>query len=75
MFVLCVVIWLVSGATGQFWPAWVAIFPALTLLRGGWRLYGPAPELDHLEQELQARRRLRAEHRGQALQRRAGRHR
>ena len=57
VFVLCTVIWLASGATGQFWPIWVAIFPALTLVRNGWRLYGPEPELDRVERELERRAR------------------
>ncbi len=53
VFVLCCVIWLASGATGSFWPVWVAIFPVLALLQNGWRLYGPAPELDRVEAELE----------------------
>jgi Domain of unknown function (DUF1707) len=56
VFVLCTVIWLLSGANGQFWPVWVAIFPALALIRNGWRLYGPAPELERVERELARRR-------------------
>ena len=56
VFFICTVIWLLSGA-GEFWPVWVAIFPALTLVRNGWRLYGPAPELDRVEAELAARER------------------
>jgi hypothetical protein len=52
-FIVCTVIWLASGASGQFWPIWVAIFPAVWLLRNGWRLYGPAPELDRVERELE----------------------
>lgn len=53
VFFVCTVIWLASGAHGQFWPIWVAIFPALTLLRNGWRLYGPAPEPDRVARELE----------------------
>ena len=44
----------------------VALIP---LIRNGWRLYGPAPELDQVERELDARDRkneLRTELRGQA---------
>jgi len=59
VFVLCAVIWAASGAHGSFWPIWVAIFPALALLRNGWRLYGPAPELERVEQELAERERRR----------------
>jgi hypothetical protein len=57
LFVLCTVIWLTSGANGQFWPIWVALVVLIPLLRNGWRLYGPAPELDRVERELESRRR------------------
>ena len=57
LFVLCTVIWLSSGAHGQFWPIWVALVDLIPLLRNGWRLYGPAPELDRVERELEARQR------------------
>jgi Domain of unknown function (DUF1707) len=55
LFLLCTVVWLVSGATGQFWPIWVALVVLIPLLRNGWRLYGPAPQLDQVERELEAR--------------------
>jgi hypothetical protein len=82
IFVLCTVIWLVSGASGQFWPIWVLLVALIPLVRNGWRLYGPAPELDQVERELEARRRrdeqrnqLRSEARGHAVtERRAARH-
>src|SRR5437763_2830583 len=51
VFLLCTLIWLASGAHGQFWPIWVAIFPVLALVRNGWRLYGPVPELDRVGRE------------------------
>jgi hypothetical protein len=57
LFVICTVIWAASGAHGQFWPIWVALVVLIPLLRNGWRLYGPAPELDRVERELDARRR------------------
>ena len=57
LFLLCTVIWLVSGANGQFWPIWVALVALIPLVRNGWRLYGPAPELDRVERELEARQR------------------
>ena len=57
LFVVCVVIWLASGAHGQFWPIWVALVTLIPLLRNGWRLYGPAPQLDRVERELEARER------------------
>jgi DUF1707 SHOCT-like domain len=57
LFLLCTVIWLVDGASGQFWPIWVALVALIPLLRNGWRLYGPAPELDRVERELESRQR------------------
>jgi hypothetical protein len=54
-FVICTVVWLASGATGAFWPVWVALVAVLPLLRNGWHLYGPAPELDRVERHLQRR--------------------
>lgn len=57
LFLLCTAIWAASGAHTPFWPIWIAIFPVLALLRNGWRLYGPAPELDRVERELDRRRR------------------
>lgn len=69
-FVVCTVIWLASGAQGAFWPIWVALVGLMPLLRNGWRLYGPAPELDRVEHELS--RRERGEDR---RRRRGGRHR
>jgi DUF1707 SHOCT-like domain len=80
VFLFCTVIWLVSGASGQFWPIWVALVALIPLLRNGWRLYGPAPELDRVERELEARRQrderkkqLRSQARGGALDRHAAR--
>jgi hypothetical protein len=55
-FVLCTAIWLVSGASGQFWPVWVLLVVALTLVRTGWALYGPAPDLDAVERRLDAQK-------------------
>jgi DUF1707 SHOCT-like domain len=62
VFAVCVIVWTVSGAQGQFWPIWVAIIVLIPLLRNAWRLYGPAPELDRVERELERRSR-HAEHR------------
>ena len=81
LFLFCTVIWLVSGASGQFWPIWVALVALIPLVRNGWRLYGPAPELDRVEREIEARHRrdeqrnqLRSEARGHAVsERRAAR--
>jgi len=57
VFAICVIVWTTSGAHGQFWPIWVAIIVLIPLLRNAWRLYGPAPELDRVERELDRRAR------------------
>ncbi len=69
LFVICTVVWAVDGATGQFWPIWVALIALIPLLRNGWRLYGPSPQLDRVEQELERR----ARHGGRGRHRRSGR--
>jgi len=51
-FLICTVVWAASGAEGAFWPAFLLIFPALFLIRNGWRLYGPAPDLERVQLEL-----------------------
>ena len=61
-FFACVAIWLGSGANGGFWPAWVALIALIPLVRNAWRLYGPAPELERVEEELR-RARARARRR------------
>jgi hypothetical protein len=59
-FFVCVAVWLAGGASGGFWPAWVALIALIPLLRNAWRLYGPAPELERVEDELRrARQRAR----------------
>ncbi len=69
LFAVCTVIWLASGATGQFWPIWVAIVFLLSLVRNGWALFGPAPDLEAVERDLNRRREHRLE-RGQSRHRR-----
>lgn len=54
---VCVGIWLIDGAQGQFWPVWVAIVVLIPLIRNLWRLYGPAPQFDRVERELEHRAR------------------
>jgi hypothetical protein len=67
LFAVCVVVWAASGShRGMFWPIWVALVTVLPLLRNGWRLYGPDPQLDRVERELESRERRAA--------RRAARH-
>jgi hypothetical protein len=57
LFLVCTLIWVASGASGQFWPVWVLLLTVLSLFRTGWSLYGPAPDLDAVEARLDARRR------------------
>jgi hypothetical protein len=71
---LCTAIWLIDGARGQFWPVWVMIVVLIPLLRNGWRLYGPAPDLDRVEAELERRER-HAERQSRRAERRARRRR
>jgi hypothetical protein len=61
-FVICALIWAASGASGEFWPAWVLIFPLIFIAGNLWRLYGPAPELDRVQAELQRRGHGRGRH-------------
>ncbi len=57
----CVAIWLASGASGTFWPAWVLIAWGLVLARGAWRTLGPASSLrdEQLDEARRGRRRRR----------------
>ncbi len=67
-FLVCTVIWLASGAEGEFWPAFLLIFPVLYLVQNAWRLYGPAPDLERVHRELErgpGRRRHHRSHRHQ----------
>ena len=50
-------IWVLTGASGYFWPAWVALFAVVALIRNGWRLYGPGADLDAIEAELEQKKR------------------
>ena len=45
-------IWLLSGADSDFWPAWTLLIAFVPLLRNGWHLYGPSPDLDRVEANL-----------------------
>jgi Domain of unknown function (DUF1707) len=62
LFAVCLVIWISDGAQGQFWPVWVAIIVLIPLIRNVWRLYGPAPQFDRVERELEARSRRGERH-------------
>ena len=56
-FLICTVVWLGSGASGFFWPIFVLLACMIPLYRYGWRLYGPAPDFESVERELESRRR------------------
>jgi hypothetical protein len=56
-FLICTLIWLFSGASGSFWPAWTLLIALIPLVRNGWHLYGPAPDLDQVERNLAEQRR------------------
>jgi hypothetical protein len=70
LFVICTAVWVASGAQGQFWPVWVLIVVLITVVRSGWALYGPAPDLDAVERRLDARQ----AHHGSRDERRYDRH-
>lgn len=72
--VVCVGIWLANGADGSFWPGFVIFFSLLPLLRDGWRLLGPDPDLEGLERRLEHRREHDDRRRGKG-HRRGGPHR
>jgi hypothetical protein len=65
-FLIATAIWLLAGADGKFWPGWLLLLALIPLLRNGWRLYGPAPELDrvaqHLDRDNRRRERRRERH-------------
>ncbi|MGO9957336.1 MAG: DUF1707 domain-containing protein [Solirubrobacteraceae bacterium] len=73
LFVVCTLIWLASGASGSFWPVWVLIVVVLSLVRDGWALFGPAPDLDAVEANLEARRARRTSERQRRAERRGRR--
>jgi uncharacterized membrane protein YccC len=54
-FIICTLIWAASGANDSFWPVWVLIFPLVFLAGNIWRLYGPAPQIERVQAELQRR--------------------
>jgi hypothetical protein len=67
---VCAVIWASAGAHGMFWPIWVALVCLLPLIRTGWRLYGPAPDLERVEQDLASMRGRRQRHEARQAARR-----
>jgi hypothetical protein len=56
-FLICTAVWAFAGAESDFWPVWLLLLPLIAIVRNGWRLYGPAPDLDALEEELAKKRR------------------
>jgi hypothetical protein len=62
VFAVCTVLWITGGASGFFWPVFVALVCVLPLIRTGWRLYGPAPDLDRVEADLASMRRRGEQH-------------
>jgi hypothetical protein len=57
-FLICLVVWTMTSPGGYFWPMWVALAVIVPLIRSGWRLYGPAADLDALERDLERRHQL-----------------
>lgn len=41
--VVCVVVWLATGAAGSFWPKWILLGSAVRLAFYAWAEMGPAP--------------------------------
>jgi hypothetical protein len=74
-FIICTVIWAGSGARGFFWPVFALLAVLLPLVRDGWALYGPAPELDRVERNLQRRAEEAERERDRDQRRRDHRHR
>jgi uncharacterized protein DUF1707 len=68
-FAICAAIWVAAGASGGFWPIWILLIALIPVVRNGWRLYGPAPEFDRVEED------LRRERGGDRHRRRHDRHR
>ena len=54
-FAVCTGIWIASGASGFFWPLFVAIGVIGLLVRNVWDLFGPAADLDAVEARLERR--------------------
>ncbi|HEY5189594.1 MAG TPA: DUF1707 domain-containing protein [Solirubrobacteraceae bacterium] len=62
LFAVCTVIWFAGDAhRGQFWPVWVLLIVVMSLVRNGWALFGPAPDLDAVQRQLDRRRQHRLE--------------
>jgi uncharacterized membrane protein len=53
---ISIVVWVAIGASGDFWPIWVILATSLPVVRDAWRILGPAPDLEAVEANLNARR-------------------
>ena len=53
-FLICTVVWFASGASSFFWPIFALLIVLIPLVEGAWHLYGPAPDLDHVERQINA---------------------
>jgi hypothetical protein len=69
-FAICTLIWAASGANDTFWPVWLLIFPLVSIVGNVWRLYGPAPDLDRVQAELERGAHRRRRHGSQGPHRR-----
>ena len=56
VFLVGTAIWISDGASGQFWPIWVLLILVFSVARNAWGLYGPAPDLDAVERDLDRKR-------------------
>ena len=63
-FLICTVIWFATGASGIFWPIFALLIVLIPLVEGAWHLYGPAPDLDHVERQITGRSPRRDRHHG-----------
>ena len=56
---LCIAIWAATGASGSFWPAWVAFVFVVGIARDGWRTFGPGAGLSDEQLGVRSRRERR----------------
>jgi Domain of unknown function (DUF1707) len=63
LFLVSTAVWVASGANSNFWPKWVLVLVLISLARNAWELFGPAPDLDRVERNLDRRHQRHLEHR------------
>jgi hypothetical protein len=56
---VCIAIWAAAGASGSFWPVWVALVVVLSLARDAWRTLGPGAGLSDEQLGVRDRRERR----------------